>query len=284
MGKEFNARDKYDKTKTSGGEGGDIRRLKLSPGKNIIRIVEDNFEEAWIHHFENKDGDKRRAICLGKGKCPICNTGNKATHRFYFNVIDRKEQKVDGKTIIRLFECGKMIYEPVRELALDEEYGNPTQYNLKINRVGEGKKTKYGVQASTKKYPLTDKEQAIVDSETSEGGAYDLSMFVTKQTKAELLEILNGEEADDGEKDEGEEGEDSEKDTSGSRKNRKNKDKDEDLEGDEDEEGFDIDKELQDLEDKEEDEDEPTSKKKKKKVTKDEDEDEDEDEDGDEEW
>lgn len=296
MSKKFNARKKYEDANTSGGGGGEIRRLKLAVGKNIIRIVEDNFEDAWIHHFKNSEGENKRAICLGRDKCPICKSGNKATHRFYFNVIDRKDQKAEGKTVIKLLECGKMIFDAIKELALDEEYGDPTQYNLKINRKGEGKKTKYSVQASTKQYPLTEEELKVAEEETAEGGAYDLNMFVAKQTRADLEAILTGEEADSEDKDaggsgkDGDDGDEDEKDedkedTPPKKGNKKSKHDDEDEEEDDEDDGdkdgkeLDIDKELKELED-DDDDDEDEDEKPKKNVTKDDDEDEeDEDED-----
>lgn len=289
---KFKSRKKYEGTQTTGGD--DTRRMKFIVGTNVIRIVEDNFEDAWVHYFKNDEGDKRRAICLGKGKCPLCGKKKKATHRFYFNIIDRKEQKETGETKIKVMEVGKMIYDQVRDLALDEEYGDPTQYNLKITRTGEGLKTKYSVRASNKQFGLTKEEEKVLEVETEDGGIYDLSFFVTKQSRSEILEMLGEEkgekeeeeeeeieeETDDGEEDEGCEG-----DNKSGRKNRKPKKDKEDIDEDEDggEEELDIDKELKELESEdgeEEEEEEEKSKKKfkkKKKVTDEEGEDEDED-------
>ena len=93
---KFNSRKKFESTQTGGG-GGDIRRFKFVVGLNVVRIAEDNFEDAWIHYFKNAEGEIRRAVCLGKGKCPLCEKGEKASHRFYFNVIDKKSKKKQVK-------------------------------------------------------------------------------------------------------------------------------------------------------------------------------------------
>jgi len=272
MGK-FKAKKKYESTETS---GGDIRRMKFAQGTNVIRIVNDNFEDAWVHYFKDKEGNNKRTVCLGKGKCPVCDNGERATHRFFFNVIDRKAQKESKKTEIKVMEVGKMIYEQVRELALDEEYGDPTQYNLKITRKGEKKTTKYSVRASTKKYSLDGDEKEVVKSDTDEGGAYDLAMFVTKQTKSELLALLGkeGDSEEEGEDEEGTEDTDTDEEDQDSDDDEK-----EDDDKDEDDGDLDIDKELEDLEDEDEEE-EPAKKKKskkKKKVAKKEEDDEEED-------
>ncbi len=235
---KFNARKKYEKIGTGGGGEG-IRRMKIVPGVSIVRIVEDNFENAWVHHFKDKEGKLRRAICLGKSNCPICESGNKASKRYYFNVIDRKEQKQNGGEFkVKLMEVGTTIATAIKSLALDDEYGDPTQYNIKIEREGEGfKDTKYNVKASPKRYAIKEEEEKIINKQAEEGGAYDLNFFVAKQTRAELLEILGVN--DNSNKDD--------EDTN-------TVDEDEDVEND-DEEKLDLDKELKDLEDLEDEED-----------------------------
>ena len=297
---KFNSKKKYQNTQTSGG-GGNIRRMKLVVGVNIVRVIEDNFEDTWVHYFKNADGDKRMAICLGKGKCPLCEKcgkSEKATHRFYFNVIDRKEQKESGETVVKVMEVGKTIYEQIRDLALDDEYGDPTQYNIKINRKGEGLKTKYSVRASTKQYDLTKDEKELLEAETEDGGVYDLKSFVQKQTKGELIEMLGGdteeEEVEDSE--DGEEDEDSEKPHKSKKKIKKTKPVEEDVDDDDDDDepnkkdALDIDEALEDLEDeddeeeKDDDDDEEDPAPKKKNKTKKKSKKKDDDDDEEEEW
>ena len=269
----FKSKKKYEETDTSG--GGDKRRVKLETGLNVIRIVEDNFEHAWVHYFKNSEKKNKRAVCLGKGNCPLCEKGEKAKHRFFFNVIDRKEQKESGETKIKLFEVGKMINEQIKELATDEDYGDPTQYNLKIKRKGEGLKTKYSVMASTKIYDLKDSEKKIIKLATEEGGAYDLDELIKKITKAEILRLMDSEEEEDIDDDKDEDGDEDNKTKKKDKKRTKKVKDEDDGEGEEkeDEEELDIDSELEKLEDEEEEE---TPKKKKKKVVDEEEEDEDE--------
>lgn len=262
----FNAKKKYETTTTEGGGGGDIRRMKLAQGLNVVRIVDDNFEDAWVHYFKDAEGNNRRTICHGKGKCPLCAKKISATHRFYFNVIDRKAQKETGKTEVRLLEIGKMIYEQIRELALDEEYGDPTQYNLKINRKGEKKSTKYTVRASSKKYPLKESEISVIESSTEEGGLYDLNVFTARQTKSEILEMLGEANSEEEETGTGEEVAENTNDTETGET---------DSGGDEEEVGedtLDIDKELEELEADDEPAPAKKSKAKSKKVVDDEEE------------
>ena len=198
MSKKFNAKKKYEgEEKRTAGGGGDIRRIKFAPDTTtVVRIVEDNYEKVWVHHFKGVDEDgkerNRRTVCLGKGKCPVCDAGHKAKPRYYFNVVDMKERKENaGKFQVRLLEVGKMVYDGIKLLALDEEYGDPTQYNIKIKRTGEGKNdTKYTVHAGRKMFSLKESDEKIINKAAEDGGVYDLSYFTAKQTKAELLEML----------------------------------------------------------------------------------------------
>lgn len=178
----------------------ETRRMKLVEGDNIIRIVAKEgikqAADAWVHYFTavNTDGGTRKtkAACLGLGNCPICDSGNKARHEFYFNVINRVEQKkANGKFQVHLLQCGISIAEQIKALAMDDEYGNPLKYNIKITRKGTGKRdTTYIVQAARKNTPLTEDENVVINSSTDEGGVYDLTVFLTKKTKAELYEML----------------------------------------------------------------------------------------------
>lgn len=187
-----------------GGGLGTIRRMKFPVGTSIIRLVDNEYEEAWIHHFPgvNDAGEEatRRTICLGRATCPICKladeTENKdlrAKHRFYMNIIDRKEEKADPdrRFDVKLLECGPSIFEQIATFAVDSEYGDPTKYNFKIIRVGTGARdTKYNVIPSSKFYKISKRERKLCERATEEGGKYLLTGFTEKRTKDEVEAML----------------------------------------------------------------------------------------------
>jgi len=54
-------------------------------------------------------------------------------------------------------------YNSIKDLVLDEEYGDPSEYDIKITRTGVEQQTRYSVRPGTKRYDLTDKEKAECD-------------------------------------------------------------------------------------------------------------------------
>lgn len=205
--KSKKAKRKWEKGRDAlkgGGGIGTIRRIKFKEGTSIIRLIENDYEEAWVHHFPgvNDKGEEvtRRAVCLGKTECPVCkiitetgNTDLKAKHRFYMNVINRKEERKhpDKYFDVELLECGPQIFEQIANFAVDPEYGDPSLYNFKIIRVGTGAKdTKYTVIPSNKKLKLSSRERKLCERESEAGGAYDLTGFTEQRTKEEVEAML----------------------------------------------------------------------------------------------
>lgn len=202
-----NWQDVWETDVTEGGSLGP-RRMKLKPGVvSIIRLAVPFYAEAWVHHIKlaGKNGKSyiRRIVCLGKGVCPVCEKGNNAKHRFYYNVIDVKEMKEKNEVIVKLLETGPEIYRQIRSIVRDEDYKkhNPTSYNLKIERQGEGQyDTSYYVKASPKIKPLSQKIVDKINRPTDEGGKYNLDDQKIKLTKAEIIDILNGDDKKEEEK------------------------------------------------------------------------------------
>lgn len=49
-------------------------------------------------------------------------------------------------------------YNSIKDLALDEEYGDPAEYDIKITRTGVEQQTRYSVRPGTKQYKLEDEQ------------------------------------------------------------------------------------------------------------------------------
>lgn len=195
---------KWEESTTShSNSGGGIRRMKIEPdSKVIVRLTEDDFEHSWIHFIRgvDKDGNEaiRRVVCLGKEKCPICQLMKiipkktkswGARHYFYYNVIDRNEQKErGGKFKVKLMQVGKKIHDQVYSKI--KKYGLPTTYDLEVTRTGKNwNDTSYIVELD-KQFPLTKKEKKRINKSSDKGGNYILSDFTAKQDIDEIMSML----------------------------------------------------------------------------------------------
>ena len=149
---------KWNEMKT-GGSGEGTPFLKLQPGINQIRIVDLPFETE-IHWEDAVDGSKKKVVCPGVG-CPICKEGHVPQKRFQVLVIDRTDSK------IKILEGGVSIFKQIKDIAMDPDYGDPTFYDLKIKKEGQGRETKYSVLASPNKSQLSEEEKQLVANSQS---------------------------------------------------------------------------------------------------------------------
>lgn len=133
--------------------------LKLEEPTTRLRIASKPYV-ANIHWEEDINGVKKKIVCPDTG-CPLCLLKRKEhlpLTRFYAKVINRN----DGQAY--LFEFGKTIASAIKRYALSDQYGDPKMYDIKIDKTGSGRDSKYNVLASTNKSPLTELElQALAE-------------------------------------------------------------------------------------------------------------------------
>lgn len=132
------------------------KQFKLKNGKNKVRIGSKPYV-ANIHWEDSFDGKKKKVICPGIG-CPLCNANRKYDPRYYIKIINRD----DGQAMI--LECGPMILNQIKKYASDSDYGNPMNYDISINKTGEGRNSQYSVMASPNKSPITVEGKALLDA------------------------------------------------------------------------------------------------------------------------
>ena len=139
--------------------------FSLKPGKNRLRLVTEPSEV--IQHETKTDGKWGTTDCKGTG-CELCTKGLKLRYRFAYIAIDRKDEK------LYVLEIGKSIFRQIIAYATDEEYGDPKQYDLTIDKEGEKLNTQYKVIASPKKSPLTEEELKLIkETELTIDSAYE---------------------------------------------------------------------------------------------------------------
>lgn len=137
--------------------------MKLQQGMNRIRIVA-NPARISVHWVADAEGKNHKILCPGKdnGGCPICQElGEKPQTRYMLMVLDR----ADG--VVKQLEVGRMIMKDIQTLAMDADFGNPTQYDIKIQKDGAGRETRYHVMPAPSKTPLTAAEKELVDKTPS---------------------------------------------------------------------------------------------------------------------
>lgn len=159
--------------------------LKLDTEETIVRVGSGP-SEVEVHFEESHTGARKRANCPGAG-CPLCRNGSVPYKRVTLKVINRE----DGQAY--LFECGPMIVKDIKKYALNSKYGDPTQYDIKIQKIGEGKQTKYKVYASPNKSDITASEAALLSELDLEAVIKPTSLEEIKAMGLKILpvEIIN---------------------------------------------------------------------------------------------
>ena len=129
---EKNVEDTFEKAKKKfgaelkkleSGGGGTTRFVKLIPNATTkVRLLSSNYVSVWEHYVDIIDdlGEKvtKKIACLGKNICPVCASGEKARHRYYFNVVVRGTKKLEAK----ILACGKQIFEFIAHYAVDSDF------------------------------------------------------------------------------------------------------------------------------------------------------------------
>lgn len=137
------------------GTGDKVDFMKLLHGQNQVRIV-GRPSMIDIHWEKGIDQQPKKIICPGAG-CPVCKAGHVPQVKYQVHIIDKNDS---GK--IKVLEGGPTMFNQIKGLAMDPEYGDPTNYDLKIKKEGSGRETKYTVIPAPKQIPLTAAEKELV--------------------------------------------------------------------------------------------------------------------------
>jgi len=170
--------------KEAGYEVGSSIYYKLEEGKNRVRILGEF--KAYGSHFNKARNTS--IVCVGKDKgCPVCAYNDKVSvekkcpvkPRYVGYVIDRN----DGK--VKLAEFGYQIISAIGDLALTEDWAfeDAPDYDMIIIKT-VGAQTKYSVQPTPKKFPITAEEQEALDNFITTYG--DLDTIIEKKKAAQM--------------------------------------------------------------------------------------------------
>jgi len=161
--------------------------LKLENEETVIRVGSGP-SEINVHFEESISGGKKRVICPGAG-CLLCQKKSVPFKRVMLKVINREDDQA------YLFEFGMMIASDIKKYAVSPKHGNPTQYDIKIQKIGAGKQTKYKVFASPNKSEITASEAAQLAELDLEAAIKVTSIEEVKAMGLKILpvEIVNQE-------------------------------------------------------------------------------------------
>jgi hypothetical protein len=126
-------------------------------GKYLLRIVQDAPCVFGIHWSEDVQGRARKVNC-GMDDCVLCSEGNKAQPKYIIAAINRERGRV------QVVEFGKQVYNQIVNLRQDRDWGDPTQYDIKIDKDrGRGISNTYIVTAVPRNMgPINQEEKLMV--------------------------------------------------------------------------------------------------------------------------
>ena len=133
--------------------------MKLQSGKNICRIA-SNFSKVNTHWEKTRDGKSKKVTCIDTN-CPLCRLGHSPSTRYQMKVLDKTDpDNVEAK----ILEVGATVIRQIIGFAKDEDYGDPTKYDIKIQKEGMGRDTRYSVTASPRRSEISKHEQELIDT------------------------------------------------------------------------------------------------------------------------
>ena len=159
-------------------QGARVNYMKLQAGKNVCRIA-SNPSKIMLHWEKDILGKSHKIVCTGDSSCPLCKLGHAPSTRYQMKVID----KTNGEAEAKMLEVGATIIRQLLGFVNDEDYGDPKTYDVKIQKEGSGRETRYTVTASPRKNEITPSEQEMIDQLPSPS---DINKVMTKDQIMEL--------------------------------------------------------------------------------------------------
>lgn len=150
--------------------------MNLEEGTNPVRLITSPYQ-FYIHWTKDATDANRKVRCALEG-CPVCQNGERATARWYVNVINRKTERC------AILEIGPQIFKQVLGLAKKDKWGDPRRYDVDIERQPKGSQPLYIVNPEPKE-ALSDDEKGMVKEFLAR---LDLAKMVEAPTPAEVRE------------------------------------------------------------------------------------------------
>ena len=119
--------------------------------------------------------------CSGaNGACPLCEKGDKPKRRWFLGVIDRKNNAY------KILDIGFAVFKSIQTLAKDDDWGDPSRYDVDIVVDPNGGSTGYYTVVAKPPKPLTATDLVIKEENDPE----DLAVRVVPPTTEKVQERL----------------------------------------------------------------------------------------------
>lgn len=154
----------WEENTDAGKQGANQKRdefMRLQDGSNIVRIVTQP-HQYYAHKYKEEGdtgfGDKIMCSFPAHKACPLCEKKDRPKRRWFVGMIDRKTQTY------KILDIGYTVYQTIQNYNNEEEYGNPSNYDLdiKVNRQG-GATGYYNVLAKIPK-PLSEADLKLIEA------------------------------------------------------------------------------------------------------------------------
>lgn len=102
--------------------------MRLQSGSNRVRFLTKPFQY-WVHKWkeEGMQGFGEKVYCSKfHGACACCDADDKPKRRWYVGMIDRKTGTY------KVLDIGVAIYQKIQGYSRDEDWGDPSQYDVDI--------------------------------------------------------------------------------------------------------------------------------------------------------
>jgi hypothetical protein len=145
--------------------------MKLEPGsKNRVRVMANPIQ-FFTHWLDLPNGKKKKInspVSDPKLVQKLINEGFKSQPRWFIKVLDR----TDGQ--FKLLEIGSQIFNGIKELYADDDWGPVTSYDITIKRGQPGEQPLYSVTP----IPKSALDPSLKDSFIAFNDRVDVSKFI----------------------------------------------------------------------------------------------------------
>lgn len=162
--------------------------MKLDVGKSRVRVM-GNPVQFYIHWLDTPDGKKRKVnspISDPKLVRKLEDAGFKRRPRWLIKVLDRATSE------FKLLEIGSQIYNGIKTLYLDEDWGPVTAYDITIERGTPGTQPLYRVTPR----PKSQLEGTFKDSFQKFNDRVDINKLTQPTSADTVREIMGWSEGD----------------------------------------------------------------------------------------
>lgn len=157
--------------------------MRLQDKNNVVRMVTKPYQYT-VHRYKTNESDpgfgERIMSSLYHGRDPLMERGLKPKRRWLVGIIDRRTQSY------KILDMSVSVFKSIQELVRDEDWGDPTQYDIDIKVDKNGGPTGYYTVIPKSKKPLSAADLDI----KSQVDLDDLKRRCTPPTPEQVEELI----------------------------------------------------------------------------------------------